>query len=54
MDDSPQEIAEAVAVISRIEAVPTLLQVLRESTNMRFAAVARVTEKNLDRVRRAG
>jgi|ERR1700678_3924562 hypothetical protein len=45
MDDSPQEIAEAVAVIGHIDAVPTLLQVLRETTRMRFAAVARVTEK---------
>jgi hypothetical protein len=41
MLDNPGEIAAAVG---RIEAIPTLLQVLCESTGMRFAAVARVTE----------
>jgi signal transduction histidine kinase len=44
MDDSPEAIAKAVAAIGRIEAVPTLLAVLCESTGMRFAVVARVTD----------
>ena len=34
-----------MAVIARIDAVPTLLQVLCEITGMRFAMVARVTDK---------
>jgi len=45
MDDGTQEIVEAVAVISRIDVVPTLLKVLCEITGMRVAVVARVTEK---------
>ena len=45
MDNSPQEVAKAVAAIGRIDAVPTLLKVLCEITGMRFAAVARVTDK---------
>src|SRR5580704_15557768 len=45
MDETPQDIAKAVAAIGRIDAVPTLLAVLCETTGMRFAAVARVTEK---------
>jgi signal transduction histidine kinase len=44
MDDSPEEIARAVASIGRIDAVPTLLAVLCETTGMRFAVVARVTD----------
>src|SRR6202790_239706 len=44
MDDSPDDIANAVAAIGRIEAVPTLLAVLCEATGMRFAVVARVTD----------
>jgi signal transduction histidine kinase len=43
-DDSEQEIAHDVRVVSRVEAIPTLLQVLCDSTGMGFAAVARVTE----------
>jgi signal transduction histidine kinase len=42
--DSDQEIARDVAAVNRLQAVPTLLEVLCESTGMRFAAVARVTE----------
>ena len=42
--DSPEEIARDVATIGRIEALPTILEVLCELTGMRFAAVARVTE----------
>jgi signal transduction histidine kinase len=44
MDDSPEDIAKAVAAIGRIDAVPTLLAVLCETTGMRFAVVARVTD----------
>jgi signal transduction histidine kinase len=43
MDESPQGIAKAVAAIGRIDAVPTLLGVLCETTGMRFAVVARIT-----------
>jgi signal transduction histidine kinase len=43
MDETPQDIAKAVAAIGRIDAVPTLLGVLCETTGMRFAVVARVT-----------
>lgn len=39
-----QSIAEDVATIGRISAVPAILQVISESTGMGFAAVARVTE----------
>jgi signal transduction histidine kinase len=42
--DTEQEIARDVAAVNRLQAVPTLLEVLCESTGMRFAAVARVTE----------
>lgn len=45
MADTAQEAARAVAAIGRIDAVPTLLKVLCEITGMRFAAVARVTDK---------
>jgi signal transduction histidine kinase len=44
--DSPDDIAQAVAAIGRIDAVPTLLAVLCEVTGMRFAVVARVTDTN--------
>jgi signal transduction histidine kinase len=45
MDETPHDIAHAVAAIGRIDAVPTLLGVLCETTGMRFAVVARVTGK---------
>jgi signal transduction histidine kinase len=45
MDDCAQDIAEPVAVIGRIDVVPTLLEVLCEMTGMRVAVVARVTDK---------
>jgi hypothetical protein len=45
MDNGTQDIVEAVAVISRIDVVPTLLKVLCEITGMRVAVVARVTDK---------
>jgi signal transduction histidine kinase len=45
MDDGTQEIVEAVAVVSRVDAVPTLLKVLCDITGMRVAVVARVTDK---------
>jgi signal transduction histidine kinase len=46
MDEAPQNIAKAVAAMGRIDAVPTLLAVLCETTGMRFAVVARVTGKS--------
>jgi len=42
--DTPEEIARDIESISQIESVPTLLEVLCETTGMGFAAVARVTE----------
>jgi signal transduction histidine kinase len=44
-DGGAQEIAEPVAAVSRIDLVPTLLNVLCEMTGMRVAVVARVTDK---------
>jgi hypothetical protein len=44
MGDSPQEISKNIRAVAHIEAVPTLLQVLCETTGMAFAAVARVTD----------
>jgi signal transduction histidine kinase len=43
-NDSVDQIARDIAAIERIEAIPTILDVLCELTGMRFAAVARVTE----------
>jgi hypothetical protein len=43
--DSAEEIARDVAAVNRLQPVPTLLEVLCEATGMRFAAIARVTEK---------
>jgi signal transduction histidine kinase len=45
MDNSPEEVAKAVAAIGRIDALPTLLEVLCEITGMGFVAVARVADK---------
>ena len=42
--DSAEDIARDVAAVQRLQAVPTLLEVLCEFTGMRFAAVARVSE----------
>lgn len=42
--DGADEIARDIASIGKIEALPTILEVLCELTGMRFAAVARVTE----------
>jgi signal transduction histidine kinase len=44
VSDSAEEIAGDVAAVNRLQAVPTLLEVLCEFTGMRFAAVARVSE----------
>lgn len=41
--ESPESIARDVAVVSRLSAVPAILQVICQSTGMGFAAVARVT-----------
>ena len=43
-DDASTTIAQDIAAIARIEAVPRLLKVLCETTGMGFAAVARVTD----------
>ena len=42
--DTAEVIARDVSAVNRLTAVPTLLQVLCETTGMRFAAVARVAE----------
>jgi signal transduction histidine kinase len=42
--ETREEIARDVSAVNKIEAVPTLLEVLCDTTGMRFAAVARVTE----------
>ncbi|MET0382822.1 MAG: GAF domain-containing sensor histidine kinase [Burkholderiaceae bacterium] len=43
-EDAPEAIARAVALVSRIGAVPGILEVLCRNTRMGFAAVARVTD----------
>ncbi|HEV7873350.1 MAG TPA: GAF domain-containing sensor histidine kinase, partial [Enterovirga sp.] len=40
----PEDVEEAVAAITRIDAVPMILEVVCRTTGMGFAAVARVTE----------
>ena len=42
--DTPEQIARDVSAVKQIEAVPILLDILCETTGMRWAAVARVTE----------
>jgi signal transduction histidine kinase len=42
--DRPEDIAQDVQAVAKIEALPTLLAVLCGTTGMRFAAVARVTD----------
>jgi signal transduction histidine kinase len=42
--ESAAEIARDISAVGRIEALPTILEVLCDLTGMRFAAVARVTE----------
>jgi signal transduction histidine kinase len=44
VSDSAEDIARDVAAVGRIQAVPTLLRVLCDTTGMGFAAVARVTD----------
>ena len=44
MRDTAEDIARDLAAVGKLDAVPTLLEVLCEITGMRFAAVARVTE----------
>jgi signal transduction histidine kinase len=43
--DEASEIASDIAAVGRLQAVPTLLEVLCELTGMGFTAVARVTDK---------
>jgi signal transduction histidine kinase len=45
-EDSESAIARDINAIARIEALPTILEVLCDLTGMRFAAVARVTESS--------
>ena len=47
-------ISDDIAVIQRISAVPTILDVVCRATGMGFAAVARVTRGTLDRLQRPG
>ncbi len=42
--DSAEEIARDLRAVARIDAIPTILDVLCDCTGMRFAAVARVTD----------
>ena len=44
LGDSPAEIDRDIQVVSQIEAIPTLLEVICDITGMRFAAIARVTD----------
>jgi GAF domain-containing protein len=44
MTDDPQEIAQDIAAIARIDAIPSLLRLICQNTGMGFAAVARVTD----------
>src|SRR5277367_5987068 len=46
MKDSAKQTAMAITAIGRIDAVPTLLAVLCETTGLRCAAVARVAGNN--------
>jgi signal transduction histidine kinase len=45
MTDTPEDIARDVQAVGQLQAVPSLLRVLRESTGMGFAAVARVSDQ---------
>ena len=45
VNDDPGEIARDVSAVGRLEAIPTILDVLCEITGMGFTAVARVTER---------
>jgi hypothetical protein len=42
--DMPHPLADDIAAFSRIEAMQTILQVLRRTTGLRIALVARVTD----------
>jgi signal transduction histidine kinase len=44
MVENPEEIARAIDAIGRIDAVPTILAVLCDTTGMRFSVVAHVTD----------
>lgn len=45
MSDSAEEIAQDVSAVGNLGVVPKLLQILCKVTGMRFAAIARVTDK---------
>src|ERR1700680_526497 len=42
--DAPEQLARDILAVGKIHAVPTLLDVLCESTGMGFAAVARISD----------
>lgn len=44
LTDDPADIARDVALVGRIQVVPSLLKLICQNTGMRFAAVARVTD----------
>jgi signal transduction histidine kinase len=40
------DFSDAIAMVAKINAVPLILEMVKQATGMRFAAVVRVTEKN--------
>ena len=46
INPGPEDLAQSVAAVGRIDAVPTLLKVLCDITGMGFAVVARVTDES--------
>lgn len=46
-------VTDDISAISRINAVPAILQVICETTGLRFAAVARVTADSWTEIGRA-
>src|SRR5690606_10146230 len=43
MSPMTRSVAEDISTISRISAVPAILQIISDTTGLRFAAIARVT-----------
>ncbi|WP_052469083.1 GAF domain-containing sensor histidine kinase [Pseudomonas massiliensis] len=43
--DAP-DFSDAIAAVQKIDSVPLILEMVKQATGMRFAAVARVTDKN--------
>lgn len=44
LGDSPDEVARDIAAMAGLSAIPTILRIVCEMTNLEFSAVARVTE----------